>query len=205
MFDQIRAYFDACDPITDDDWRSLRPCLTQKRFCRRQRLITPGEHFAWDLFVQRGCLRIFWQTDDGLDRNLLFAAENSWICRSLIHSSEPFAVVGVEAIEDSDVVMIDSNAKERLCAQQPKFERLFRRLAEGSLELLQQRLILSMQNTAEGRYREFKRYFPELEGRLTQYQVAAYLGISPEFLSKIKRRFRENPETSEAQTMLPRS
>ena len=195
MFEQVRAYFTRCGSVSDDDWRSLRQCLTQKRFFRRQRLITPGEHFEWDLFVERGCLRIFWQTDDGIDRNLLFAAENSWICRSLIHSSEPFAIVGVEAIEDSDVVMIHNAAKERLCAAEPRFERLFRLLAEGSLELLQQRLILSMQTTAEGRYLEFKRYFPELEGRLTQYQVAAFLGISPEFLSKIKKRFKANPET----------
>jgi len=141
------------------------------------------------MFVSRGCLRIFCLTDDGLDRNLMFAPENSWISHGLLQASMLPAVVGVEALEESEVITIDHNLKEQLCAGAPTFERLFRLLAERSLELLQQRLILSMQNTAEGRYLEFKRYFPDLDRRLTQYQIAGYLGISPEFLSKIKKRF----------------
>jgi CRP/FNR family cyclic AMP-dependent transcriptional regulator len=188
MFDEIKAYLARCLTLSEPDWRTLKSCLMRRRFSRRQRLLEQGESPACELFVERGCLRVFCLTDDGLDRNLMFAPEGSWICNGLMHGWEP-AVVGIEAIEDSEVVMIANAAKEHLCADTPTFERLFRLLAERSLDLLQQRLILSMQHTAEGRYVEFKRYFPELERRLTQYHIAGYLGISPEFLSKIKKRF----------------
>ncbi|MCM3878654.1 MAG: Crp/Fnr family transcriptional regulator [Vicinamibacterales bacterium] len=188
MFEQIEASLARCLPLSEPDWRTFRSCLTRKRFGRRQGLATPGENPACELFVEQGCLRVYCTTDDGLDRNLLFAPEESWISHGLMQASEPHALVGIDAVEDSEVLMIDNAAKERLCTGTPRFERLFRLLAERSLELLQQRLILSMQHTAEGRYLEFKRHYPQLDRRLPQYHVAGYLGISPEFLSKIKKR-----------------
>ncbi len=189
MFEQIKGYLARCLALSEPDWCSFRSCLSHKRFSRRQRVLATGEQSGYEMFVERGCLRIFCLTDDGIDRNLFFAPENSWISHGLLQATMMPAVVGIEALEDSDVLTIDKNAKEQLCAGTPIFERLFRLLAERSLEVLQQRLILSMQNTAEGRYLEFRRYFPELDRRLTQYQIAGYLGISPEFLSKIKKRF----------------
>jgi CRP-like cAMP-binding protein len=204
MFEQVRAYFDRWGPLSETEWNLLQVSLARKHFNRRHRLIPHGTAHGWDVFVERGCLRVFWLTDDGLDRNLLFAPENSWICHSLLHAAAPPAVVGIEAIEDSDVVMIDTDAKAQICAAAPIFEKYFRLLAESSLELLQQRLILSMQNTAEGRYLEFTRRFPDLESRLTQYHIAAFLGISPEFLSKIKRRSKANRETRSAHSSASR-
>jgi hypothetical protein len=90
--------------------------------------------------------------------------------------------------EATDVLLIDSSNKERLCGNVPDVERMFRFLAQSNLATLQQRLVLSLQNTAEARYEAFTRLHPHLEERIPGYSVASYLGISPEFFSKLRNR-----------------
>lgn len=188
MFDQLASYLAQYLPLSERDFGSFVSLLQRRRVSRKESLIAPGESGAFDIFVESGCLRIYSVTHDGSDRILHFGTENTWWCHSALAGAYPLPHVGIDAVERTDVLLIDRRSKERLCGDVPKFERMFRFLAQSTLAVLQQRLVLSLQNTAEARYEEFTRLYPHLEERIPGYYVASYLGISPEFFSKIRNR-----------------
>ena len=94
----------------------------------------------------------------------------------------------MEALEDSVVQQIGYEETEALCASNPKFERFFRLVAQKSFAFSQRRVLSNLGKTAEERYLEFQSLYPSIVQRVPQYTLASYLGMSPEFLSKIRKR-----------------
>ena len=94
----------------------------------------------------------------------------------------------ISALEDSEVLYIDNDNLEKLYLSVPKLERYFRILLKNAYVASQRRIILAINQTAEERYIDFIKRYPDLEQRVPQYLVASYLGITPEFLSKIRRK-----------------
>jgi CRP-like cAMP-binding protein len=189
MFEQVARYLSQYLTLGDDEVQSFVSLLKPLRLGRKESVIAPGTVPSFDMFVETGCLRIYSITRDGSDRNLHFGTEDSWWCQSAIAGLSPL-FAGIDTLETTELLMMDVDRKERLCADVPRFERLFRLLTQRTVSALQQRLMVSLQNTAEARYREFSRLYPDLQGRIPCYHVASYLGISPEFLSKLRRKDR---------------
>lgn len=95
-------------------------------------------------------------------------------------------MLGVDALEPTDVLVID---RERLgAASEPACDRIWRMLAESALLTFQERLVGGLRKTAAQRYLDFRRLYPGLDSRIAQYHVAGYLGVSPEFLCKLRKR-----------------
>ena len=187
MLEPLAAYLAQYHCLSERDFLHLVPLLKRRRVVRKERLFTAGEARGLDLFVESGCLRIYSATDDGAERILLFGTENTWWCHNLVAGAWLLPSVGIDALERTDVLMLDPASKEQLCREVPAFDRVFRLLAQDTLEALQQRLVLSLHQTADLRYQEFTRLYPTLEGRIPRYHVASYLGICPEFFSKLRR------------------
>jgi CRP-like cAMP-binding protein len=119
---------------------------------------------------------------------LQFAAENYWILDlGSFHSVKPSAL-NIDALEDTVVLQISRNDLISLYTQAPKFDRIFRVLLENSFVHLQERLLQNISSTAEDRYQSFLEVYPHLVNRLSQVQIAAFLGITPEFLSRLRNR-----------------
>jgi CRP-like cAMP-binding protein len=102
--------------------------------------------------------------------------------------SEKPAILNIEAIADSEVLMLSRDNQQLLYEKVPKFERFFRILVENSLVANQQRLIDNLSSTAEERYLRFIKKYPTIPSCVPQHNIASYLGITPEFLSKIRAR-----------------
>ena len=187
MLEPLAAYLAQFQRLSEREFLYLISFLKRRRVLRKQRLFTPGESPGSDVFVESGCLRIYSATWDGSERVLLFGTENTWWCHTLMDGARQLPSVGIDALERTDVLLLDPASKETLCREEPSFDRLFRLLAQGVLEALQQRLVLSLQNTADVRYQEFLRLHPTLEERIPRYHVASYLGICPEFFSKLRK------------------
>jgi CRP-like cAMP-binding protein len=187
MLEPLAAYLAQYQTLSERDLLRLVPLLKRRRVLRKERLFAAGEVHGVDLFVESGCLRIYSGTDDGAERILLFGTEDTWWCHNLMAGARLLQNVGIDALERTDVLILDPASKEQLCRDVPAFDRLFRLLAQGTLEALQQRLVLSLQHTADLRYQEFTRLHPTLEGRIPRYHVASYLGICPEFFSKLRK------------------
>jgi CRP-like cAMP-binding protein len=174
--------------FTGPEFARFASQLRRRSLQRNEMLLVPGEICGFEAYVVSGCLRVFHSGRDGTEQILYFASEGSWVEDTESSVRQIPASLGVSALQATDVLLLDRRAKESLCAEIPALERLFRILAERAVVSLQRRTLALMHETAERRYLDFKARHPELERRLARHQIASYLGISPEFLSRICRK-----------------
>ena len=124
---------------------------------------------------------------NGKEHNLQFAIEKWWIGDiGSFHSEEPSRLY-IEAIENSIILQIKKEDQWKLFVDYPKFNRIFRVLAENAIVSLQNRILQNISSTAEERYLEFSKNYPQLFNRISNVQIASYLGVTPEFLSTIRK------------------
>jgi CRP-like cAMP-binding protein len=156
------------------------------RVKKKQLIVQPEFVCKYKSFVLRGSLRSFLMGREGQEHTISIAIENWWIAdyHSYIHQVP--ATLFVEALEDSIIAQIDYNAEQLLMETYPKFERFFRIISQRSLASTQHRMLSNLSKSAEERYEEFERKYPQMISRVPQYIIASYLGFSPEFLSKIR-------------------
>jgi len=165
----------------------MRSVARFRKLRRRQYLVQEGDVCKYESFVVKGLLRAYYIDDDGNDHILQFAPEDWWI--SDLHSflTETPAQLNVDALEDSELIQFDKENLEKLYQTIPKFERYFRLMLQNAFNAHQQRILQNISQHAEERYLLFRQKFPTLEQRIPQHQIASYLGITPEFLSKIRK------------------
>ena len=173
--------------LTEDEFRHFASLLLPRRIKKKDRLLSAGEVCWFEGFVHTGCMRVYYTDNEGADHILCFAPEDSWFVDVHSFISMMPAKLNIDALETSEVLLIDRPSEERLLLEIPKFERALRLMTQWSLVALQERLVGRLALTATERYQDFTRRHPALVNRIPQYQIAAYLGISPEFLSKIRR------------------
>jgi CRP-like cAMP-binding protein len=126
--------------------------------------------------------------EKGSTHVLQFAAENQWILDlGSFHSVQPSELI-IDALENTVALQINRDDLIALYLRAPKFDRIFRVLLENSYVRLQERLLQTISSTAEARYQRFLNGYPQLVNRLSQIQIASYLGITPEFLSRLRNR-----------------
>jgi CRP-like cAMP-binding protein len=188
MFDGIRRNIAKHVALSDAEFALFTRLLHPRHVPKKGSLLSPGDICRFEGYVVQGCLRLYHTDPEGADHVLYFAPEDWWVTDVGSFTAQSPALLGIDALEPTDVLLIDKPDKERLYLEVPAFERLFRVMAERALISLQERMIAMMRQTADARYVEFQRRYPQLERRVAQHQVAAYLGISPEFLSRIRHR-----------------
>jgi CRP/FNR family transcriptional regulator, anaerobic regulatory protein len=143
------------------------------------------EHFY---FIVHGCLRMYKVDDKGIIHILQFAIDNYWMYDvASFHKKTP-STLEIDALEDTVVLRISYDDLIDLYTKAPKFDRIFRVLLENHFMYEQERLGQLFSSTAEERYQSLLQNHPSLVSRLSQVQIAAYLGITPEFLSRIRHR-----------------
>lgn len=162
--------------------------LTHKKLRRRQYLLQEGDICRHENFVVKGCLRAYYIDEDGHEHILMFAVEDWWVGDLKSFNEEAPATLNIDALEESEVLRIDKQSMEILYQKVPKFERYFRIMLQNSIITSQNRVLQNIYMTAEERYLAFIQKYPRLESRLPQNQIASFLGITPEFLSKIRKK-----------------
>ena len=182
-------------PAGPGDFAALARELSVRCVPRREALSRPGD-VARDLyFVESGCLRCHAIDERGTDHVIRFAVEGWWI--SDFHSyftGEP-STFGVNALEDSRVLVLPRDREQDLCAGHPVFARYFLGLLEGMAVATHRRLLLLLSGSVEARYEEFVRSDRDLARRLPQHQIASYLGVTPESLSRVRARMARRTTT----------
>jgi len=161
--------------------------LQHKKIRKRQYLLQAGDICRYEHFVIKGCLRAYYVDENGFDYIVQFAVEDWWTGDMASFLTGTPATLNIDALEDSEVLMIEKKDIDELFVKVPKFERFFRILMQNAFVAQQQRILLNLSKTADERYLLFRQKYPLLEKRLPQHQIASYLGITPEFLSKIRK------------------
>jgi CRP-like cAMP-binding protein len=156
-----------------------------KKVKRKQFLLEAGDISTRVIFVTSGCLRSFAIDKNGAEHVLQFAPAGWWIVdmRSFI-SNEP-ARLNIDAIEDSEYLFIQKEDFEELNSTLPKFEHFNRVIGQNAIATYQHRQIDNVTLSAMERYANFCHLYPSLIKTLPQKQVASYIGVTPEFLSKM--------------------
>lgn len=154
---------------------------------KKEFLLTQGSVCKFEGFVLEGCFRIFTTDKKGNENTLYFAAKDWWLMDIDSFMSQKPSDLNMQALEDSKLLIINKSDKLALYQSVPSVEKLFRVMSQKAIVAWQRRLISNHSQTAKERYQHFINTYPTIATKLTNKQVASYLGITHEFLSKIKK------------------
>jgi len=181
-------YFNNFLPLNEEEKKVVEEVFKERSIKRRQFILQKGDVCKHNTFVVEGCLKMYTIDTNGKEYNLQFAIENWWIGDiGSFHSEEPSRLY-IEAIENSVILQIKKEDQWKLYTDYPKFDRIFRVLAENAMVSLQNRILQYISSTAEERYIQFSKKHPQLFNRISNVQIASYLGVTPEFLSTIRKK-----------------
>jgi len=181
-------YFNQLLPLNEEEVSVVEDAFEERRIKRKQFILQEGDICKLNTFVVEGCFRMYMVDDKGKEHNLQFAVENWWIGDiGSFHSEEPSKLY-IEAIENSVILQINKEDQLRLFVKHPKFNRIFRVMTENALVSSQRRILQNISSTAEERYLDFMERNAHFFSRISNVQIASYLGVTPEFLSTIRRR-----------------
>ena len=174
--------------LTTEEQESLKNYLTPKKLRKKQYLLQEGDVCKHIAFVEKGALRSYSIDEKGVERILQFALEESTI--SDLYSfltSEP-ATYNIDALEDSELVLISKDAHEQLLKVLPKYETWIRLQITGAYIAMQRRLTSIISLSLEERYAGFTSLYPHIVQRVPQHMIASYMGLTPETLSRVRRK-----------------
>lgn len=155
---------------------------------RKDFLLQAGEVCRYEYFITKGCLRCYHIDEEGTEHIILFAPEDWWIGDLYSLLTQTPARLHIDALENTEILAIAREDMEVLYERVPKFERFFRIIFQRAFIAQEQRIIQNLSSTAEERYEAFKLKYPGLVQRIAQKQIAAFLGITPVFLSMLRRK-----------------
>lgn len=181
-------YFQKMIPLNNEEKQLVTDLFKPRLYRKRQYVLQEGDVCNQFNFIVRGCLRMYKVDAKGNTHILQFAAENWWLSDiGSFHELQP-SELNIDALEDTMVLQISHANLLLLYTKAPKFDRIFRVLIENSFVSLQKRLLQNISSTAEERYVAFQDNYTHLTNRLPQTQIASFLGITPEFLSRLRNK-----------------
>ena len=154
---------------------------------KKEFLLTQGSLCKFEGFVAKGCFNVFTIDTKGSENTLYFAAKDWWLMDIDSFVNHTPTDLNMQAIEDSELLVITQQDKAALFNAIPAAEKLFRTMFQKSIVAWQRRVIRNHCLTAKERYQHFVKQYPEISSKLTDRQTSSYLGITHEFLSKIKK------------------
>lgn len=157
-----------------------------KKYIAKTIILNAGEVCEHSYFVNSGVLRSFNINDNIVEHVLSFACSGWWIGDMYSLLSQKPGNLFIEVLEDAEVVLLSKKNQEQMYLEIPKLERFFRILTENSLVAHQERIMDNLSLTAEERFEKFCKKYPTLILQIPQKQIASYIGVTPEFFSKMK-------------------
>lgn len=172
--------------LTPEEEALIKSKFKSVKLKSKEVIVDFGEVCTRTFFVFEGCLRSYFRDSNGAEHTISFAPKDWWMAEMGSYISGEPATLSVEAIEKSEILYIEKNDYEELFKSIPKLETVFRKLLERSVVAYQKRLIDNLSKTAEERFINFSKKFPQLVNTIPQKHIASFIGVTPEFFSKMK-------------------
>jgi len=184
----LLAHMNLLVRLTDEEERYLESILISRPFRQGEVIVQSGDTMRYLIYVNTGYLMTYYTDRDGNEHVIMFSRDGWW--SGDIHSmtDTPTTIYTTKALHDGELLLLPRSAQDQLFERYPKFERYFRLFFQSSVMRLQLRLVQGHSADAEERYQIFLRTFPGMEQYVPQKYIASYLGVTPEFLSKIRKR-----------------
>lgn len=190
MYDLFFRKFNEKVALTAEEADLLKTYLTPKKLRKKQYLLQEGDVCKYTAFVVKGALRAYSIAENGQEQIIQFAIEG-WTISDLYSfiTGEP-ATYNIDAVEDAELLMLSKSAHEELLHKLPKYETYIRLQVTGAYLALQKRLTAAASLSPEERYTRFQEQYPELVQRFPQHMIAAHMGLTPETLSRARRKMK---------------
>ena len=156
-------------------------------FRKKHNLINKDQQVKHQYFVLNGCLRTYLIDSSGKEHTIQFAVEGWWVSDYIAYYKEGPSIFNIECLEDCRLMKVSKGQLVSLFSSVPALEGYFRRQLENAFVAFQTRILSSLYMPAEDRYDSFIKTYPDIEQRVKNYQIASYLGITPESLSRIRK------------------
>lgn len=187
LYQQLVAHIMKRINLTLKEQEHLCSLLVIRKLLPRQYLVQQGDVCNYESFVCKGFLRSFYIDDNGEDHTLHFAMEDWWITDSTSFIMRVPATRNIIALENSLIVQISKSCLDQLYTDIPAFEKFWRLLNQNACMAQDQRILNAISMTGAERYHALIEKYPTLEQRMPQKYIASYLGITPVFLSQIRK------------------
>lgn len=187
MPDRLLTHLKPYTDLTEEEIKSLRQLIRKKEYSKQEMIFTAGQISQEIYFVTKGCVRLFYNAD-GKDRTAFFYTEGKFICAGESFTYGVPAKENYQAIEDTELYIFDKANIERMLELSPKFALIGQIATENELIACQAMIASFVTQSAEERYVDLLETHGELFQRVPQQYIASYLGVSPETLSRIKKR-----------------
>lgn len=182
LFKNLSKYVE----LTPDDCEIIRSLFVYRKFRKRQYIQQEGDVTRFETFVVKGITRTYEVDDAGQEHVIQFGIEDWWVGDLYSFLTEIPSSYNIDCLEDTEVLQITKNDQEKLYHQVPTMERHFRILVQNAFIASTKRLSSSLSKSASERYEEFLQRYPHIEQRVPNHQIASYLGITPQSLSRIR-------------------
>lgn len=184
LLNNIKRYVD----LNNREASAFEDIVELRELKKKEFLLEPGKVCQHQSYVNKGALRSYLIDTNGEEHTVQFAIEDWFISDFSSYIDQKPGSLHIEAMENSELFQISYDKTEKLCADYPVFERYFRLVAQKAFAFSQKRILSKIGLSAEERFLEFNEMYPQIVKRVPQYALASYLGMSPEFLSKIRKR-----------------
>ena len=185
---KIVEYIKRYVSLTEEEAEQFSNAFREVKIRKRQFIVQPNFTVKQRHFVLKGAFRAYVVGDEGQDHTIAFAIEDWWITDYNSYILQKPATMFVIALEDSTILEITYEKEQELKLANHKFETFFRIRAERTAAFMQQRIISNLTQTAEERFEGFVEKYPSIVQRIPQYALASYLGMTTEFLSRIRNK-----------------
>ena len=187
MYDLLRKHIAKRVDLTDKEFKLATTFFAPKKLRKKQYFLQEGDVCRAIAFVSKGCLRSYSVDDAGAEHVVQFAVEDWWIADLQSYLSGQPSHLAIDALEESELLLLEKSKRDQLLSEVPKFEKFFRLLYERNYVAVNERVACTLMASAEDRYLKFLGTFPQFTQRVPQKDIASYLGITPESLSRIRK------------------
>ena len=186
MYEKLIENLSRYTKLEDEEVQIIRSHFSIKRFRKHQFILQEGDISRYETFIVKGLTRTYELDESGQEHIIQFGQEDWWVgdlYSFLTQTATPF---NIDCIEDTDVLRISKDQLDQLYIEVPKLERHFRILIQNAFIVSTKRISSTLRLSAAERYAEFVRTYAEIERRVPNHQIASFLGIKPQSLSRIR-------------------
>ena len=188
MSEQFKSHINKFTTISDEEFNEVSHFFQVKTISKKENLLEEGETCRSNYFVLKGILRKFFINKKGVEQTTEFAIENWWMTESFSYQNQSPTEFFIQAVEKTELLLIDRVQQEKMFTQNPVMEKYFRCIYQRAYAATQMRIKFLYDLSGEELYHFFCKVQPEFLQRVPQYLIASYLGFTPEYLSEIRRK-----------------